>query len=314
MGVPVDPRRTVIAINGSQQVESAEVAELTAQGEITRTRQVPVDSVFLAGGLRPLSELAALAGCQLIGAPDLGGTVPLYGPGLETTAPGVSVAGNITGIESAAVAIAQGQLAATAIVAPDRVPEQRRLVAQARREAPIVFLPRMGQGRRAVAAAWSGAAPAVNGGRTPHPGFGEMTVDPLAKLPGDLIVCRCEGVTLGAVRRVAAEGLTSAEEIKRFTRMTMGACQGRVCQAILERIALAYGDAPTTAALLPGPRPPIRPVALGDLAALAEGNEEWERLHGTLLPNLPFDAVTGERLGDPHDEIQAAAKRTGLPR
>jgi sarcosine oxidase subunit alpha len=303
-GIPLDPRRTVTAISGSQSVESVVVADLTAQGEICRTQELPVDSVFLAGGLRPLSELAMVTGCRMIAAPDLGGTVPLYGPGLETTAPSVHVAGNITGIESAIVAIAQGQLAATAMVAPDRVPEQRRLVARARREAPITFLPRLRDGRRTVARVWRGEELCGNGVDAQPPTW---IAHSLEALPGDLTVCRCEGVRLDAVRRVAAQGLTSAEEIKRFTRMTMGNCQGRVCQSILEQIALAYGDVPATAPF-PGHRPPVRPVALGDLATLAGGNEEWERLHGSLLPSLPFDAAPGERLGDPRDEMQSVTR------
>jgi hypothetical protein len=40
-------------------------------------------------------------------------------------------------------------------------------------------------------------------------------------------------------------------------------------------------------------------VTLKELAALADGSEEWERLHGALLPSLPFDDVTGGRLADP---------------
>jgi hypothetical protein len=276
--------------------------------------------VFLAGGLRPLSELAALAGCQMIAAPELGGTIPLYGPGLETTAPGVHVAGNIVGIESATVAMAQGRLAAAAIAAPHLVEEERRNAARARREAALTFLPRMREGRRAVARAWGDVEMVPGHGGSspyarPHPPCPPLPVrwergefarteagaisDLLLHLPDDLVVCRCEEVTVGMVRRVAGQGTRSAEEIKRFTRMTMGACQGRVCQEILERIHLAYGRAPVGQTSLPGHRPPIRPVALGELAALADGNEEWERLHGALLPSLPFDDAAGRRIGDP---------------
>jgi hypothetical protein len=101
------------------------------------------------------------------------------------------------------------------------------------------------------------------------------------------------------VRRVARQGFSSAEEIKRFTRMTMGSCQGRVCQSVLERIQAAYGGVSAGQPAIPGHRPPVRPVSLGELAALATGNEEWERLHGALLPSVPFDDPAGGRLGDP---------------
>ena len=103
-------------------------------------------------GLRPLSELATLAGCRMIAAPDLGGTVPLYGHTLETTAPGVSVAGNIAGIESATVAMAQGRLAAIAIVDPPRIGDYQHQLAQARRDAPICFLPKRGEAAKRLPA------------------------------------------------------------------------------------------------------------------------------------------------------------------
>jgi bacterioferritin-associated ferredoxin len=123
--------------------------------------------------------------------------------------------------------------------------------------------------------------------------------DPLAGLDRDLILCRCEGVTVDMVRRVVQQGFSSAEEIKRFTRMTMGSCQGRVCQSVLERVVTTYGGSPLRQGSIPGHRPPIRPVALGELATLASGAEEWERLHGALLPSVPFDDPGGGRLGDP---------------
>jgi sarcosine oxidase subunit alpha len=298
-GMPLSPRRAVTAILGSREVEGVILADLSPQGEVGRGRELPVDAVFLAGGLRPLSELAMLTGCRMIGVPDLGGTVPLHGPTLETTVPGISIAGNIAGIESATVAMAQGRLAAIAIVDAPRVGELQQQLAHARLEAPISFLPHLRRGRETVARAWeSGPSNSVDG-RVPIVSRPGQWADDLAGLDRDLILCRCEGVTVDMVRRVVQQGFSSAEEIKRFTRMTMGMCQGRVCQGVLESVMTANGGSPLSQGRMPGHRPPIRPVALGELAALATGTEEWERLHGALLPSVPFDDPVGGRLGDP---------------
>ncbi len=298
-GIPLLPRRTVTAILGSSHVEAVVLADLSLQGEAGRNREFPVDAVYLAGGLRPLTELAMLAGCRMIAAPDLGGTVPIHGPSLETTAPGISVAGNIAGIESATVAMAQGRLAAIAIVDPPRVGEYQRVLEQVRHEAPIGFMPHLRRGHAAVACAWEdtqGAGVAACVASAPRE---RSRVDPLGELDQDLVLCRCEGVTVGMVRRVTRQGFSTAEEIKRFTRMTMGSCQGRVCGGVLERIQAACGGTTASQTSIPGHRPPVRPVALGDLAALATGDEEWERLHGALLPSVPFDDPAAGRLGDP---------------
>jgi sarcosine oxidase, subunit alpha len=298
-GIPLNPRRAVTTILGSCKVEGVILADLSPQGTIGRDREISVDAVYLAAGLRPLSELATLAGCRMIAAPDLGGTVPLYGHTLETTAPGVSVAGNIAGIESATVAMAQGRLAAIAIVDPPRIGDYQHQLAQARRDAPICFLPQTRRGREAVARAWEEAwSNGVDAGAAPA-SWQKPQGDSLIGLDPDLVLCRCEGVTVGMVRRVAWQGFSSAEEIKRFTRMTMGSCQGRVCQSVLERIQAADDGGPASQSAVPGHRPPVRPVSLEDLAALATGNEEWERLHGALLPSVPFDDPAGGRLGDP---------------
>src|SRR5699024_3600722 len=72
---------------------------------------IEVDFVCIAGGLYPLAELAALAGCPFYHIPELGGHVPLHNEKMETTQDGLYVAGNITGIEGAKVAISQGVVA-----------------------------------------------------------------------------------------------------------------------------------------------------------------------------------------------------------
>ncbi|MCS6797323.1 MAG: (2Fe-2S)-binding protein [Myxococcota bacterium] len=86
-----------------------------------------------------------------------------------------------------------------------------------------------------------------------------------------LVVCRCEDVTLGDVRRAVEHGYRDVESVKRYTGFGTGWCQGKQCSALVARVlARLTGeppDAPFTA------RPPFRPVALGHLAALLADEE-----------------------------------------
>lgn len=80
--------------------------------------------------------------------------------------------------------------------------------------------------------------------------------------PDDVIVCRCEEVTVGDIRRAIAEGATSITGIKRRTRAGMGLCQGRTCSKLVTKmISDATGkrgtDIPPDTA-----RPPMKPVPI----------------------------------------------------
>jgi sarcosine oxidase subunit alpha len=65
----------------------------------------------LATGLTPLGELLWQAGAEMVYIPELGGYVPLHDRNMETTAPGVFVAGDVAGIEEASTAMAAGRMA-----------------------------------------------------------------------------------------------------------------------------------------------------------------------------------------------------------
>lgn len=82
----------------------------------------------------------------------------------------------------------------------------------------------------------------------------------------DIIVCRCEEVTMGEVREWIAKGYDTFDELKRLLRVGMGPCQGRGCREIIMReISKATGR--PMAAVDPGTfRPPVKPVKLGVLA------------------------------------------------
>jgi NAD(P)H-nitrite reductase large subunit len=60
----------------------------------------------------------------------------------------------------------------------------------------------------------------------------------------DELVCRCEGVTVGALREaVRGRGAREVNRVKALTRIGMGRCQGRVCgEVAAELIARASGE------------------------------------------------------------------------
>ncbi|SDJ13351.1 NAD(P)/FAD-dependent oxidoreductase [Natribacillus halophilus] len=116
-GIPLQLRRTALEIKGKNQVEGIRVAKVNRKGELRNaiTHDIDVDFVCIAGGLSPLAELAAIAGCKFIHEDALGGYVPVHNEKMETAVSGLYVAGNITGIESAKVAISQGTIAGLVI-------------------------------------------------------------------------------------------------------------------------------------------------------------------------------------------------------
>jgi pyruvate/2-oxoglutarate dehydrogenase complex dihydrolipoamide dehydrogenase (E3) component len=70
-----------------------------------------VDLICIAVGLRPLDELARLAGCRIDYVEGLGGFLPLHDESMKTSQKCIYVAGDITGIEEASTAMEEGKLA-----------------------------------------------------------------------------------------------------------------------------------------------------------------------------------------------------------
>ena len=81
-------------------------------------------------------------------------------------------------------------------------------------------------------------------------------------VPDETLVCRCECVTAGDIRRAVADGFRDPNEIKRVTRCGMGQCQGRMCGPALAEIAAAAQSADPGKVGMLQPRQPLRPVTL----------------------------------------------------
>lgn len=138
LGVPILTSHTIVEAIGRQEVTGAVIARVDRNRSIIpRTRRrLRVDTICLAVGLTPLSELLVLAGCQVVYVPELGGHVAWHDENLETSVPGLFVAGDLAGIEEASTAMLEGRLAGA--VAAERLrgitDESERIKQDARRQ------------------------------------------------------------------------------------------------------------------------------------------------------------------------------------
>ncbi|MDO4552432.1 MAG: FAD-dependent oxidoreductase [Bacillota bacterium] len=116
-GVPIYTRHTVLRAIGKERVEGAIIAEVDERWQPVpgTEKYFEVDAIAIAAGLKPLAEMTMMAGCEMYFDPVQGGWVPIHDRNMESTCPGIYVAGDITGIEEANTALEEGRLAGVAI-------------------------------------------------------------------------------------------------------------------------------------------------------------------------------------------------------
>lgn len=87
----------------------------------------------------------------------------------------------------------------------------------------------------------------------------------------DMIICRCEEITKGEIRRAVHDGMRTMTEVRRFLRAGMGLCQGQTCSRLMQGlIARELGVRPSE--LEPATsRAPMRPVEMYILGDEKEG-------------------------------------------
>ena len=97
-------------------------------------------------------------------------------------------------------------------------------------------------------------------------------IGPFFSAPDDeMLVCRCEEITKGEIRRAVHDGMFELTEVRRYLRAGMGLCQGQTCGRLVQSIIaheLQLRSNEVEAAL---PRAPMRPIEMR-----VYGNEKGE--------------------------------------
>jgi NADPH-dependent 2,4-dienoyl-CoA reductase/sulfur reductase-like enzyme len=219
-------------IEGQGQVEAIVYAK---NG---REQRIACDAVGMGFGLRSETQLAELAGCRfeydILNRQHL----PIRDRAGRSSNVQVFLAGDGAGIAGADAAEMSGERAALGVLADLGLPVDAARAAELERH-----LARIARFRRGVETAF------------PFPAHLH------ADARDDLIVCRCEGVTLGDLRQaVGVRGARELNRMKAFSRLGMGRCQGRVCaSAGAEYLAaLMAAELPSVGRLRA--QPPVKPI------------------------------------------------------
>ncbi len=115
-GVPIYTRHSIKEVHGSECVEGAVIVSLDNNWEMIPGSEetVPCDTVCLAVGLTPSTRLLSQIGVNMSTVPEAGGHIALHDNHMQTSVPGVFVAGDNSGIEEASTAMIEGKIAGVA--------------------------------------------------------------------------------------------------------------------------------------------------------------------------------------------------------
>jgi len=237
---PVLYRRKIIEARGKNGLEEVIVAKVNGKGKIiTGTEKIyKTDTLGIGYGFTPNIEGPVVAGCKLIDKPELGGWVVDVDKYLATSIENIFAAGEITGIGGAQKSICEGKLSAISILNKfDKIDKN-------------VFDSRFKK---------------LSAARKKHLKFSVLfnTLYPVTKedifsIPDDTIICRCEDVTMGTIKKAVSSGLNTFNSLKIETRATMGNCQGRTCGRNINDLLKYSTDYIEPISF----RTPIKPVSL----------------------------------------------------
>ncbi len=254
--IPYRPRTVVTEILGEDRVTGVRTARVRGDGTVvegSERRIDGIDTVGLGWGFTPQMELPVQLGAGTRQDAD-GSLVAVVDEDQRSTVDGLFVAGELTGVGGAALAVLEGRVAGR--TAGLEVTGQGAGAAAA--------LGPTGAESRAIARQRS-FAQAMHLAHPVPTGWQQL-------LREDTVVCRCEEVRVGALREsretMAGEDLRTQ---KGQNRAGMGWCQGRVCGFAVS--CLANGADPRSGAVeaslaQSAKRPLVQPLPLGAIADL----------------------------------------------
>ena len=240
-GVRIERGVSLVGIRGTHGVNAI---EWRASAGSSSTETLACDAVGISFGLKPETQLADLAGCRFRFDTSNRCWLPELDAAGRSSVRGVYLAGDGAGIAGADAAELAGRRAALALlddlgIAHPRGPGMPDAASLER------GIKRIAVFREGIETAFAPPAHCA------------------AQWPDDMLVCRCEEIDAGTVRRCIRGGeANEINRLKALTRVGMGRCQGRMCgEAALALLAEETGK-PLEAVGRLRSQPPVKPIPL----------------------------------------------------
>ena len=287
-GILVLTSHAVTRAEGRGQVSAAVVVRLENGRATGDERRFDCEVVCMCGGFQPASSLLGQSGCTVGYDEVLGEAVPKELP------PTLHVAGEVTGIHDLSASILQGKVAGAEAAASLGLTstEAQADIERRRHELGEVEARYRKQVRSDI--------------RSIVPGEGTRR-----------FICVCEDVTTKDVADAIDEGFDDIQTLKRYSTVTMGPCQGKMClksfvDASARHTGRAIDEMGSTTM-----RPPVQPVLLGALAGPSHMpikrtpiDRKHRQMGATMVDLGPWRRAYG--YGSPQDECLAVRERVGI--
>ncbi len=245
--VPIRHKTRIIEARGRRSVEEVVVVKTDNRGKMIpgKEKVIKTGGVALSYGFVPNIELPNLAGCDLKFERSLGGWIADVNENMESSVKGIYCAGEITGIGGALKSINEGEIAAHSILLDFAKGNRKKLV----------------NSRRKLIKARKHH---LNFSKYFNTLYGIRNVD-IEFIPDEAIVCRCEDVKMGDIRKAVENGFTSPGALKTYVRAGMGNCQGRTCGPIIYDMLNIISEIKGENFTPFSKRPPLKPVKIRSL-------------------------------------------------
>ncbi len=277
----------VVKAEGKSRVNAAVVSPLTNGRPAGAQRRLACDLLCMSGGFRPADPLLHQAGCRFSYDEAIKELVP------DQLVEGIHVAGDVTGYRGLPVSLLQGAIAGNKASRAAHDTDGARSDKDA-----------LQQDLAVVEEESRNAAQEVP----------QLTPTGEEK---SQFVCFCEDVTAKDIVDGIGEGFEDIQTLKRYSTVTMGPCQGKMCLKALVSITSQHTGASIQETGVTTARPPHQPVPLAALAGPSHmplKRTPMDRKHRELGAPIVELGVwqRPHNYGDPQEECRAVRERVGI--
>ena len=278
-GIRVLQGRRVVKATGRGRVKGVLVAPVDGV-QPGRTERISCDLLCMSGGYQPVDALLQQAGGRSSFDGRIGESVPTSLP------PGVYAAGDVMGAHGLATQLTQGRLAGSSAA-----------------------------GDLSSAPATLDTTDTTEGIAGP---VGAPNPPPTGAQDGSRsFLCFCEDVSVKDVTFAIDEGFEDIQILKRYTTVSMGPCQGKMCGKSFAALCANYTGRSIDEIGGTTARPPFQPVPLAALAGPSHmpiKRSPMDRIHRELGASM-VESGPWQRphdYGSAHDEAIAVRQRVGI--